>query len=122
MSAKAQTYSMLLDRFYSERRQTVLVNRQTYNVKIGHADEVVAALKEATEQFSSYKHALRIYTPETGSFDVVAVEWEYESLEEYDRLWTEWRATPEAAAFNEKWSDLIERGGTNEIWHLAERR
>ena len=97
----------------------MLVNRQTFNVKRGHTAEVVASLKAATEQFSSYKHAFRIYTPETGSFDVVAVEWEYESLEEYDRLWTEWRAT-RAAAFMEGWYDLTEGGGTSELWWRAE--
>lgn len=98
----------------------MLVNRRTFNVKMGHMDEVVALIKAEIEQFTSYTRASRIYTPETGSFDVVAVEWEYENLEEYERLWAEWGATPEAAAFTEKWYDLTERGGTNEIWHLAE--
>ena len=76
----------------------------------------MAALKESTEQFSSYKHDFRIYIPQTGSLFVVAVEWEYESPEEYDRLWTEWRALPEAAAFIERLYDLTEVGGTRELW------
>jgi hypothetical protein len=50
---------------------------------------MAAAIKESTEQFSSYKHDFRIYTPQTGCLDIVAVEWEYESLEEYNKLWTE---------------------------------
>ena len=98
----------------------MLVNRRTFNVKRGQTDEAVALVKAEIEQFSSYTHAFRIYSPETGSFDVVAVEWEYENLEEYERIWAEWGATPEAATFMEKWYDLTERGGTNEIWRLAE--
>ena len=98
----------------------MLINRRTSNVKRGHADEVVALLKAGTE-LSGNTRAFRIYIPETGSFDIVAVEWEYESLEEYGRLWAEWNATPEAAAFmEEKWCDLTEGGYTNEIWWLAE--
>jgi hypothetical protein len=98
----------------------MLVVRQTFNVKLGHKDEMAAAIKESTEQFSSYKHDFRIYTPQTGSLDVVAVEWEYESLEEYNRLWTEWRALPEAAAFLERMYDLGEVGNTREFWWRAE--
>ncbi len=98
----------------------MLINRRTFNVKRGHTDEVVALLKAAVEQ-SGNTRAFRIYTPETGSFEIVAVELEYESLEEYGRLWAEWSATPEAAVFlGEKWYDLTEGGYTNEIWWLAE--
>ena len=98
----------------------MLINRKTFNVKRGHTDEVVALLKAETE-LSSYTRAFRIYTPETGSVERVAAEWEYESLEEYGRFWDEWSATPEAAAFrDEKWYNLTEGGYTNEIWWLAE--
>ena len=97
----------------------MLVNRRTFNVKKGRMSEAVALLKAGREQFSSCAHAFRMYTPETGSWDVLAAEWEYESLEEYERDWAEWGATPESAAQMEKWYDLTERGGTNEIWRLA---
>jgi hypothetical protein len=46
----------------------------------------------------------------------VAVEWEYESLEEYNKLWTEWRALPEAAAVVARLYDLGEVGNTREFW------
>lgn len=97
----------------------MLVNRRTFNVKNGRTDEAVTLLKEAIAQFTTYTRTSRIYTPETGSFDVVAVEWEYENLEEYERRWAEWGATPEAATFLERWYAVTERGGANEIWHLA---
>ena len=60
------------------------------------------------------------YTPETGFLDSVALEWEYESLEEYERDWAEWAATPESAAIQERLYDLTEIGGTSEFWRLEE--
>ncbi|MFC2077613.1 NIPSNAP family protein [Candidatus Bipolaricaulota bacterium] len=99
----------------------MLINRRTFNVKRGHTDEVVALLKAEAERSIRYTHAFRIYTPETGSSEIVAVELEYESLEEYGRLWAEWSATPEAGEFSgEKWYNLTEGGYTNELWWLAE--
>ncbi len=61
----------------------------------------------------------RIYVPSIDTFDKVSIEVEFESLEEYEKGWAEWFARPETAAFVEKWSDLTESGGHNEIWTLA---
>ena len=94
----------------------MLVNRRTFNVKVGRVDEAVAFIKSEAERFSDYTGPIRIYTPETGSFGVVAVEWEYESLEEYGRLWAEYGATPETPAAMVKWNELTRHGGTNELW------
>ena len=98
----------------------MLVNRRTSYVKNGRMEEAVALLMAAIAQFTGYTRTSRIYTSEIGTFDVVAVEWEYANLEEYERRWAEWAATPEAATFLEKWYAVTERGGTNEIWHLVE--
>jgi hypothetical protein len=98
----------------------MIVERRTFVVKRGHMDQFLALVKEFREQYSSRAHAFRMYTPEIGSSDVVALEWEYESLEEYERDWTEWVATPESAAIQERVYDLTETGGTIEIWRLVE--
>jgi hypothetical protein len=92
----------------------MLVNRRTFNVK--QMDEAVAFIKAEVKRFSGYTGPVRIYTPETGSFGVVAVEWEYDSLEEYGKLWAEYYATPETPAAMEKWDELTRPGGTNELW------
>ena len=55
----------------------MLVNRRTFYVKKGRLEEAVALLMAAIAQFTGYTRASRIYTPEIGAFDVVAVEWEY---------------------------------------------
>jgi hypothetical protein len=98
----------------------MIVNRRTFIVKTGHMDQLLALVKAAKEQFSTSAHAWRTYAPQIGPFDVVAIEWEYESLEEYEKDWAEWGATPESAAFMDKWNQLTESGGSNEIWRLAE--
>ncbi len=97
----------------------MLVNRRTFIAKRGRMEEVVALVKAEIERVS-HPHARRLYIPSIGPLDVIAHEVEFESLEEYERFWAEWFASPEGAAFNEKWSDLTETGGTNEIWTLVE--
>ena len=62
--------------------------------------------------------SIRVYTPNIAPFDRLAVEWEYEDLAAYDKAWTEWQARSETAEFFEKWHQLTENGGTNEIWDL----
>jgi hypothetical protein len=98
----------------------MIVNRRTFIVKPGQMDQLLALVNAAKEQFPGLAQAWRTYAPEIGPFDVVAIEWEYESLEEYERDWAEWGATPESAAFMEKWYQLTESGGSNEIWRLVE--
>jgi len=95
----------------------MLVNRRTFVVKRGRLEEAVALFMAEGERIGITG---RIYVPETGSFDTIAMEREFESLEEYERLWSEYFASPEAAQFQEKWYDLTETGGTNEIWRLVE--
>ena len=98
----------------------MIVNRRTFVVKRGRIDQFLALAREAREQSSSSARAFRVYAPDIGSLDKVALEWEYESLEEYEKDWAEWATTPETAALQETVYDLTETGGTNEIWRLVE--
>jgi hypothetical protein len=52
--------------------------------------------------------------------DGLAIEWEFESLEEHEEYWADWSARPETPAFAEKLYELTERGGAAEIWDLRE--
>ncbi|MCK4782615.1 MAG: hypothetical protein KAV87_02610 [Desulfobacteraceae bacterium] len=95
----------------------MIVNRRTFVVKRGRFEEAVALFMAEIERTNTVS---RVYVPETGLFDTIAMEQEYESLEEYEKDLSEYFASPEAAQFLEKWYDLTETGGTNEIWRLAE--
>ena len=103
----------------------MIVNRRTFNVKPGLMEEAVALLKAGFEAFPAYTGAYRIYAWSilaAAPGDVMVVEFEYEDLEAYQRLWTEWAASPGAAAYFEKSGELFDRGGSSEIWELAASR
>ena len=95
----------------------MIVNRRTFVVKRGCMDAIVALSIAQREQIG---RPYRIYVPEMGPFDALAFEFEFENLQEYERVWAEWFGAPDAAEFMAKWYDLTEPGGTNEIWTLAE--
>jgi hypothetical protein len=97
----------------------MIANRRTFIVKPGCWDEAVALAVAETKRVS-FPHPERIYTSNIGLFDRLVYEAEFENLAEYEKYWAEWFATPEADAFLKKWNDLLEAGGTNEIWTLEE--
>ena len=97
----------------------MLVNRRSHNLKMGSMLEAVSLLKAEKERIN-HPHPSRIYLPKFGPFHVVTIEIEFESLEEYDKFWSEWFSSPEGIEFNEKFMEMTERGGTNEIWVLEE--
>ena len=97
----------------------VLVDRWTYIAKRGHINEAVALVKTESERYTKPR-TYRVLRPNTGSMDTFVMEIEFESMEDRQRFWSEWGATPEAAAFLEKWHNLTETGVNREIWSLEE--
>jgi len=95
----------------------MIVNRRTFVVKRGCEEDLVALFRAERERLN-IPITFRVYTPIIAPFDFVAAEWEFGSLEDYDKFWTDWSARPETAEFMEKWYKLTENGGTNEIWNL----
>ena len=97
----------------------MIVNRRTFLVKGGCWDEALA-LTGAEISRVSFPHARRLYSSNIGPFDQLVFEAEFENLAEYEEFWAEYSASPEGAAFNEKFDTLLKSGGTNEIWTLEE--
>jgi putative lipoic acid-binding regulatory protein len=67
----------------------MIVNRRTFNVKQGCEQELVALVLEeivATSEDGSYTGTTRVYRSSIGTFNQLAVEWEYEDLAEYERV------------------------------------
>lgn len=97
----------------------MIVYRITFKVKLACIDKVVELFKESFPK-SDIPRKCRAYTPNIGQGDVVAIEWEYESLAEYEgeesRMW----ARPEMAEFYQKILELIETGGFFEVWNVVE--
>ena len=97
----------------------MITNRRTFIVKRGRLQEAAALIKAEAERVD-IANPQRVYVPEIAPFDVLVYEADYESLAEYEQVWAEWLASPEAAAFLEQWDAITETGGTNEIWTLVE--
>lgn len=95
----------------------MLINRRTFVVKRGCMHDVVALLKAERKQGHT---TYRIYTPHIAPFDVIIIDFEFENLAAYEKKWHEWFTSPESAEFMERWYELTENGGTNEIWNLIE--
>jgi hypothetical protein len=93
----------------------MIVQRITWNVKVGCADKCVELLKA---ECAKWKVKWRIYTPNIAKMDKVAGETEFESLAELEKFWTEWFASPGTAEFWKKYNELVDTGGTNETWNL----
>ena len=95
----------------------MIVNRLTVTVKQGRMQEVVELLNEGRKQVG---FKVRLYQSDLGNRNQIAYELEFEDYAAYDKFWKEWFALPETPAFLEKWNDITEAGGTNEIWWLVE--
>ena len=79
----------------------MIVNRRTFNIKSGCMEDAVQLVQQETKaerERGGYSGPVRIYMSETGRFDRLAVEWEYENLAEYEQGWTEWAAHEELPA------------------------
>ncbi len=83
---------------------------------------MVELIKAGSEANTVDTGAYRIYVHEIGPQNVVAVEWEYESLEAMQASWDAWETNLATPEFWELWDALTERGGDREVWRLAARR
>ncbi len=100
----------------------MIVERRTLVVKTGKEQEVIELIKAGIEANTIFTGAYRIYLPDIGPFNVVAVEWEHESLEKMQLAWETWRANIATPEFWEEWVALTEPGGRREVWQLAAQR
>jgi|GEM_PF-1524878 len=98
----------------------MIVNRVTIPLKVGKTQEFLALLAEDNQRFKP-PHAYRVYTSNIGTSDTVCIEWEFENLSEYEPWRENWLPTAESQAFMQKSNELIEHGGTREIWNLLYR-
>ena len=100
----------------------MIVERRTFLVKTAKEQEVVELIKAGIEANTIFNGAYRIYIPDIGPFNVVAVEWEYEDLGEMQAAWDAWETNLATPEFWEMWCTLTERGGNREVWQLAAQR
>jgi hypothetical protein len=98
----------------------MIVNRRTFVVKGGRTDDAKVLTQESLRAKPiGMTRPLRWYVIEFGPWDHLALETEFETLAEYERLTAEWLAnlSPE---FWKRWNEVMTIGGSNELWTLVE--
>lgn len=117
---------MIRMEFWTDGRQcmhrqgeTMIVDRRVFYLKFADADR---AIRMAVEELNRMKwdRPSRLHRAKTGRFATLALEMEFESLAEYEKFWADWDASPESSAFQEKWNDVNETGGSHELWQIVE--
>jgi hypothetical protein len=82
------------------------VNRRTFTTKRGKLAEAAALL--AAAQSLAPEQTVRIILAEFGSFDTIALEFEFETLAAYEAFWSDLNDHPEMAGVMTKWTELTE--------------
>lgn len=104
----------------------MIVERRTFQAKVGLAGAVVAQARALEQVMSSLGQAasVRVYTDYfSGRTDRVVMEWDIENFTQYESQMAELVAKPEATRAFETWfaglTPLIE-GASVEFWHREE--
>jgi hypothetical protein len=95
----------------------MLTNRRTFNVKTGCMEAAIQLLKDTAVLVPVISaRPYRLQTAYFGPFDVLAMEFDFESLKEYEDFWGAVIGHAVMEAFFEKWNVLTSGGGVNELW------
>jgi hypothetical protein len=94
----------------------MILVRTVFQAKFGKANELVASLKDARQQFEEPVQQ-RILTDLSGPFDTVVLEIEVESLAEWERRRVELFTSPQFRAVSARMYALIE-SGRNEYYTI----
>jgi hypothetical protein len=96
----------------------VIVQRLHLNVARGFGN-VSKAKELCVAEFSRLGVSGRVLTPEAAPYNTIVIEYEWESLSEQERFWTDHHQSEERAKFFTEFNKLIEPGGTHETWNVA---
>ncbi len=99
----------------------MLVNRRVWIAKPGRAGELLGLI-EAMFNHEAWPDTVRMYRNYIAPFDHVAVEIVCESLAFWEEKWNQWTAAAFPVVEAATWPTLVEAGGTNEFWSIADER
>jgi hypothetical protein len=97
----------------------MIASRTTWLVKPGCTEKALDLMKAHKVDLGG--HVVRIYTPKF-SPELLVFEFTSENVQEHEAWWAAYSASPAAAAFYPKWSELVERRMGEEIWEVTELR
>ena len=99
----------------------MIVNRRTFVIKPGRMADAKALFIPGTLRAKpvGVTRPVRWHEIEFGAWNLWAMEAEFESLAEYERLTAEWLAN-HSPEFWTKYHEIKDHGGSKEIWTLIE--
>ncbi len=92
--------------------------RITHNVKPGSVGKLVELLQEFRDHPATQGRSVRIYTTNIGPSYTVIWEQEFESEAARQQVWAEFPRHPMASTLWDRIHELVEGGGSREIWNL----
>jgi hypothetical protein len=97
----------------------MIVDRRTYNIKLGQAEEAVELIKAelVAAKEASHTYSYRVYVCQIGQWGQVAVEFEFDNLAQQEAFWSGWR--PKNPEFIKDWFGLNQGEIQIAIWDLA---
>jgi hypothetical protein len=96
----------------------MLAYRRTWYIKLGRMGQARELIQQAVDIFKERSLVGRAYSPRFGPADVIVWEEDWESVEDHDKHWAEFRGDPETQEWFEAWHEVVERGGQQEVWRL----
>jgi hypothetical protein len=84
----------------------MIVQRITYTLRPGRMQEALDMVFSQIEK-EPPPHAVRVYSPGTGSWDQITLKFEFESVAESDEHWGQWPAKPGTSEYLAKFNELI---------------
>ena len=96
----------------------MIVNRHVYQAKSMKVTQMVQECKRVLEETPWPGGTTRIYQIHTGPFNQVAVEFEAESLADFEAAWTDWTSKAWTDASAAAWNEVDSGEGYTEFWTL----
>ena len=97
----------------------MVVIRYTWHIE-AHFEEARKVWMEVRTPESSALRGFRGYQARTGLTNTLALEWEFESLADWEAFLPQFAALPANAEKLRRWDELVPGGATVEIWDLLE--
>ena len=88
----------------------MILVRMVFHAKFGKAGEIIAILKQGREISTGNMKKARILTDLTGRFDTVVMEFEAESLADFERERAELYANPQYQEVGSRMIELVDQG------------
>jgi hypothetical protein len=99
----------------------MVVVRYTWHYQSSRFGKAQQLVQEANVPEASALRGWRAYRSRTGTTNTVALEWEFESLADWEAFAAQFFALPANADYFRKWMEVEPSSGTCEVWDVIAR-